>query len=90
MSEQFANRKEQIEKDFLRKLERDLKAAGCPINKEARMLIAERLRRAAMVGASEERSRTLKILGRGYGDTAPIVREITSRVVLDVLGYDED
>jgi len=79
------SRKKQIEKDFLPQLSIALKKAGCPINREGRALIKAELRSAAMVGAAEERWRTLNIVGR---DNA-VAGEIVKQGVLTILGYDE-
>lgn len=82
--ETFRTRKEQIEQDFLRRLVRDLKAAGCPLNAKGRALVKEELKGAAMVGAAEERSRTLRLLSHDQQTARAIVVES----VLAVLGYE--
>jgi len=45
------------------------------------------LRDAAMAGASEERHRTLKILGQ-FSDGDDVARQIMNQSVLRVLGYE--
>lgn len=89
MAKKKRTRKEQIEKDFVPRLVRALQESGSTIYKEGVRHIESVLRSAAMVGACEERDRTLAILRKQDGETAPIVDEITSKGVLDVLGYDE-
>jgi len=88
MPNDFTNRKKQIEKDFLPKLMRDLKVAGCSVNRKGRALIKKELRDAAMVGACEERSRTLRMLGENP-DHKELARAITKQGVLAVLGYED-
>jgi hypothetical protein len=85
------SRKEQIEKDFLARLVRSLKAADIPINAKGRALIKETLKSSAMVGACEERSRTLELLRLEDGSSTAreIEQEICKRGVLDVLGYED-
>lgn len=84
MNEEFRTRKEQIEKGFLPQLMRDLKAAGCPLNAKGRALVKKELRDAAMVGACEERYRTLRFLQHDQ----TTARVITNTSVLSVLGYE--
>jgi len=79
----FRSRKAQIESDFLSRIIETLKADNCPVSRKARRVIKEELRSAAMVGAAEERHRTLKLAGN-----SPIAREIVSQSVLSVLGYE--
>lgn len=81
----FASRKEQIEKEFMRRLIRDANLVG--LTRRQRNILKRTLRDAAMVGACEERSRTLELIRR-YG---PIVGEtaITVVPILKVLGYAE-
>jgi hypothetical protein len=90
LGKQFASRKEQIEKDFLKRLMRQLKAAGCPVSRKGRALIQEELRAAALVGACEERQRTLGLLK--FKDGSPTAREIEKEIIKrgvnDVLGYE--
>jgi hypothetical protein len=83
---EFRTRKEQIEKDFLGRLMRDLKRDGCTLTRKARSLIREELKSAAMVGAVEERRRTLKIL-QTY-DSSVAAHKIVGESVLQVLGYE--
>lgn len=83
-TESFRTRKEQIEKDFLRRLARDLKTAGCPLNTKGRALVKRELRGAAMVGAAEERSRTLRVVKHDQ----VTVRAIVAISILEVLGYE--
>ena len=75
----YKTRKHQIEKDFLPRC----------LEEPTRRVIKAELRGAAMVGAAEERSRTLKIL-RDAGNH-PALAEIAERImamgVLEVLGY---
>lgn len=82
-------RKAQIEQGFLSRLMRDLKDMGYPINSKARTRINEALRSAAMVGACEERSRTLSLMKSAH-DLAEMPTRITAKSVLDVLGYDDE
>lgn len=82
----FRSRKDQIEKDFLRRLVQDLKRLGCPVTRRGRELIKTELRDAAMVGAAEERSRDLRLI-RQRGLFA--ADEIVKQPVLAVLGYEE-
>jgi len=88
--EQYQTRKEQIEKDLLRRLMRELKKVGCPVNRQGRALIKEQLRVSAIVGACEERSRTINLLK--LEDASPITREIEKEIIKrgvnDVLGYE--
>lgn len=83
----YETRKEQIEKDLLRQLMRDLKAIGWAtddIGGRGRKAIAKALKVAAMVGACEERERVLRLAD-------PETRwEITRRSVPDVLGYGDE
>ena len=83
------SRKEQIEKQFMRRALRELKKADCPINEKGRVIIQETLRSAAMVGACEERARTLELV-RGLSNGRMIAEAITRNGVLSVLGYEED
>lgn len=81
------NRKEQIEGHFIPALLGSLKEAGCPVNEQGVEFIKLRMRHAAMVGACEERSRTLEILrqtGHNY-----LADSITEESVLIVIGYNE-
>lgn len=75
----YKTRRDQIEKDFLPQCLKD----------PTRRVIKKELRGAAMVGACEERERTLGIIERACGDLLrdALVREITSVGVLEVLGY---
>jgi hypothetical protein len=90
LSKQFATRKEQIEKDFLKRLMRQLKAAGCPVTRKGRALIKEELRASALVGACEERQRTLNLLKlEDASQTArEVEKEVIKRGVNEVLGYE--
>lgn len=85
----YDSRREQIEKDFLRDLMRDLRVAGVNVTRQSRERIKDALRDAAMVGACEERHRTLKYLQSKHADP-DIGRAIMSRGVLSVLGYEEE
>lgn len=84
----YKTRKEQIEKDFLRTLMRDLRKLGVEPTLEGRALIREELRGAALVAAAEERQRTLAYLSK-YPAALPedISDFIVSKGVLEVLGY---
>ena len=87
---QHGNRKEQIENEFLKRLVRKLNQAGCPPSTIGVELIRAELRSAAMVGACEERGRTLAIIranAHGCSFNQDISSEITSKGVLAVLGY---
>jgi len=90
LTKQFVTRKEQIEKDFLKRLMRQLKTAGCPVSRKGRALIQEELRAAALVGACEERQRTLTLLKLKDGShtARELEKEIIKRGVNDVLGYE--
>lgn len=81
----FRSRKEQIEKDFLGRIAKVMRAQGNPLNRPARSVMREELRSAAMVGAAEERYRTLKMLRENGTVTAD---QICERSVLNVLGYE--
>lgn len=81
----FRSRKEQIEKDFLGRVAKVMKAQGNPLNRPARSVMREELRSAAMVGAAEERYRILKMI-RENGSITP--EQICERSVLSVLGYE--
>ena len=80
----YDSRKEQIEKVFLPMLIRALQNEGVVVQGRGRNLLREALRDAAMVGAYEERGRTLgltELPDRVYG-------QIISASVLRVLGYE--
>lgn len=83
----YETRKEQIEKGFMRTLSRDLRAAGIPLTRKAKELIKEELRGAAMVGACEERDRSLKLLRDRV--SPHLLNAITADPVLRVLGYED-
>lgn len=85
---QFANRKEQIEKGFLPRILRALRAEGFDVSRKRKLraVIKDELKGAAMVGAAEERGRNLCII-RPIDETRNVEQEIISRSVLDVLGY---
>lgn len=82
----YDTRKEQIEKGFMSTLSRDLKALGFPLSRKAKQLIKQELRDAAMVGACEERDRTLKLLRDRI--SPHLLSSITDEPVLKVLGYE--
>lgn len=81
----FRSRKQQIEKDFLGRISRVMKARGVPLSRHARSVIREELKSAAMVGAAEERYRTLRIIRESGTATA---EQICQKSVLSVLGYE--
>ena len=82
--ENFRSRKEQIEKDFARELRRVLKQEGIGyFNRAQNAAIRKALRDAAMVGATEERYRTLKIV-----NDHDLRKKIVEQSVLTVLGYE--
>ena|ERR1700733_4333781 len=84
----YETRKEQIEREFLRRLIRLLKVEGVVINARARLHIKDALMSAAFVAACEERDRTLRLLAdRGHSGDGEMSGQITSKAVLDVLGY---
>jgi len=78
----YESRKEQIEKGFLRHIVKALKADGITLTRHARKVIAEELRSAAMVGAVEERERTLQMVD------GQLYEKICAKPVLKVLGYE--
>lgn len=81
----FRSRKEQIEKDFLGRISKVMKAQGTPLNRPARSVIREELRSAAMVGAAEERFRVLRLI-KESGVITP--EQVCEQPVLAVLGYE--
>ena len=84
VSKMHETRREQIEEDFVPVV----MAATGPRRKR---IVRKELRGAAMVGACEERSRTLALL-RGLlsaADYRACVGAITQQPVLQVLGYEE-
>ncbi len=85
------NRRRQIEGQFLRHLVSNLKAAGCEVTPALRAKLKESMRSAAMVGACEERNRTLEFLTVNMYTTTPrdAYNFVINRGVLDVLGYKE-
>jgi hypothetical protein len=89
---QFATRKEQIEKDFLRVLLRDLEKAGCLVNARGRALISQELKSAAIVSACEERSRTLDILAAATNPVAAqeVLNAIIKQGIPEILGYENE
>ena len=86
------NRKQQIERDFLRRVVKALRGNGCQVTPTLRASLKSALRSAAMVGACEERHRTLRFLDRVSSTFGSIeIRQfIVSRGVLEVLGYDNE
>lgn len=76
---QYDSRKEQIEKGFMRELPSGL-------DRKLRKHIRDRLRDAAMVGACEERDRTLKLLRDRI--SPHLLNSITADPVMKVLGYE--
>lgn len=84
----FKTRKEQIENDFYVAIVRQLKADGDNVSARARKVIRGELRDAAMVGAAEERSRTLGIISV-VSDLGHLAKAITGQSVLRVLGYEK-
>ena len=84
-------RKYQIEGAFFNRIRQALKGAGNAIPVEVEDAIRSALKSAAMVGAIEERSRTLQILRarRDQGGVRAIEDEIISEGVLQVLGYEK-
>ncbi len=80
----YESRKEQIESGFMRELSRDLKLMGFALSRQAKMRIKEELKSAAMVGAVEERSRSLDLVGR----QSALAHAIASVPVMKVLGYE--
>lgn len=87
MSQSMRTRKEQIEQDFLRRLRRQLKKAGIDLDEQSTEHVREALKSSALVGACEERSRTLSMLGP---DEAHLRAAIIKQGVLDVLGYTDE
>lgn len=82
---EYRNRKEQIEKDFNRELIRILKEEGIGyFNRRQHAAIKKALRNAAMVGAAEERYRTLQMQSLNNG----IRNAICEKSILAVLGYE--
>ena len=76
----FRTRREQIEKDFL---PRCLKTPN-------RKVVRDELRDAAMVGACEERERTMRIIENSAclsADKRQLISSICKTSVLSVLGY---
>jgi hypothetical protein len=86
VSNQYKSRKHQIDA-FMRRLVADCKGK-CTLPRGVKVLIKRALRDAAIVGAREERSRTIAILGCSHPGTAK--ETITSRSVLSVLGFEEE
>lgn len=82
----FRSRKEQIEKEFVRDLVDRLERDGIVIRTRQRSALKKTLKDAAMVGACEERYRTLKLIREGVGDS--LGTRITEIPVLVVLGYE--
>jgi hypothetical protein len=83
MSDTFRSRKEQI-LAFKKEL-------GWKLTPRHHAQLAQVLRDAAMVGAAEERLRTLNILKKysSVVDATTLSHEICSKSVLTVLGYEE-
>jgi hypothetical protein len=84
-------RREQIETDFLRRLKRALKRLGIILPDEAIEHVREALKSAAMVGAAEERSHALRLLHTPpiTPRTLAIERQLISRSIKEVLGYED-
>ena len=78
----FRSRKAQIESDFLPRI---IESIGCNVSRKTRRIIKEELKAAAMVGAAEERWRTLKMIDQ----TSQLAHDIVKQPVLSVLGYEE-
>src|SRR3990167_1858399 len=85
------NRKKQIEEQLLRRLVRQLKVNNVNVTASVRGLLKDELKIAAMIGATEERNRTIEFLLANPASATPkdTYRFIIHRAVLDVLGYTE-
>ena len=81
------SRKKQIEKEFLGHIAKVMKERGVPLDRYARTLIKQELRGAAMVGAAEERFRTLRLIKEKGVINA---RDVCAEGVLSVLGYEKE
>ncbi len=83
--------RQQIEGQFLRRLIKNLRANGCEVTPAIKELLKGEMRSAATVGACEERQRTLEVLSLRPNIWSVDLRSIiTSRGVLEVLGYDNE
>jgi len=89
-----SNRKKQIERQFLRRILKALRAEGHSPTPMLKLLLKSELCNAAMVGACEERNRILDYLRAGsaprYISPNEVDRFIVSRGVLEVLGYNNE
>ena len=90
MSDAYRTRREQIDA-FLAEA---LRASRVPANESAlrrrlRRHMAAALKDAAMVGAAEERHRTLDLIFEPGMTLSGLTQAIIARPVLDVLGYKE-
>ena len=86
------NRRQQIEGKFLRRLVKAASDYGATITPTLRQEMKSALRSAAMVGACEERQRTLDYLRSRPGSQLLDAAQqfIVRRGVLEVLGYDNE
>ena len=82
-------RKQQINTDLLGDIARHFgRSMGVPMPRRFRACLRAALRDAAMIGAAEERGRTLEILRARLGVASlGVAQNICERSVLDVLGY---
>ena len=85
MKPDHRTRKEQIEKDFAVSIWRMFRMEGVPLSRRMRRKIREELKGAAMVGAAEERHRTLNMIHYDPVLTQRVVKDS----VLKVLGYQQ-
>lgn len=86
----YKTRKDQINRAFYGRIRRALQKEGLGPPAKVVAIIKECLRDAAMVGACEERQRTIQYLdGFDTIDSRITKRFVVEKSVLDVLGYQD-
>lgn len=87
MSSGYRSRRQQIRADFYRLILEALERQCVTPDTNTRRVILEQLKLAALVGGCEERHRALVLLAEPSMSAGEIIKTLTEKSVLEVLGY---